>query len=254
MVLAANLQTPASQQRIQQIIDATIAVMGRQSYAATSMKDIAREAGIAQGLIHYYFGSKEDLVLAALRQTCDLMIEETRRRFSETSGDPLTRAWAAIAGARDHCTQHPELFRLMFELVPQAANNPGLAAALEDMYSHLTDETEAMVHELCVMLPTPLPVPERDFAAIIVAAIDGLALRSLVVPAESTQGLYRALGFLLLSSGASSYAAPGVEMPPLEAMMDLLDAGAAAPRESAVTEPVAGSDAAARLAQPAEPV
>ncbi|MEA2646476.1 MAG: hypothetical protein QOE92_1559 [Chloroflexota bacterium] len=223
MVLAANLQTPAAQQRIQQIIDATIAVMGRQSYAGTSMKDISREAGVAQGLIHYYFGSKEDLVLAALRQTCDLLLAETRNRFVETTGDPLTRACAAIAGARDHCAAHPELFRLMFELVPQAANSPGLAAALEDMYSHLTDETEAMVHELCEMLPTPLPVAERDMAAIIVAAIDGLALRSLVAPNESTQGMYRALGFLFLSSGASSYAAAGMEMPPVEAIMALLD-------------------------------
>jgi AcrR family transcriptional regulator len=228
-VLAANLQTPASQQRIQQIIDATIAVMGRQSYAGTSMKDIAREAGVAQGLIHYYFGSKEDLVLAALRQTCDLMIDETRRRFTETTGDPLTRAWAAIQGARDHCAAHPELFSLMFELVPQAANNPALSTALKEMYAHLTDESEAMVHELCEMLPTPLPVPEREMAAIIVAAIDGLALRSLVMQDESTPGLYRALGFLLLSSGAASYAAAGMEMPPLEQMMDLLDQQAAPP-------------------------
>ena len=43
----------------------------RQGYEATSVKDIAREAGVPPGLIHYYFTSKEDLLVAAIRYGCN---------------------------------------------------------------------------------------------------------------------------------------------------------------------------------------
>jgi hypothetical protein len=45
-----------------------------------------------------------------------------------------------------------------------------------------------------------MPPPVRDFASVIMAAIDGLAIRSLVEPETDLAALYRALGFLLLSS------------------------------------------------------
>ncbi len=46
----------------------------RQGYEATSVKDIAREAGVPPGLIHYYFTSKEDLLVAAIRYGCNQVI------------------------------------------------------------------------------------------------------------------------------------------------------------------------------------
>ena len=46
-----------------QIVRAAAAVLGRQGYAATSLRDVAREAKVAPGLLHYYFESKEDLLL-----------------------------------------------------------------------------------------------------------------------------------------------------------------------------------------------
>ena len=41
--------------------------------ANTSIHDIAEEAGVAQGLVHYYFKSKQKLVLAVLFEVCQKM-------------------------------------------------------------------------------------------------------------------------------------------------------------------------------------
>ena len=41
--------------RRSQIVRAAAAVLGRQGYAETSLKDVAREAKVAPGLLHYYF-------------------------------------------------------------------------------------------------------------------------------------------------------------------------------------------------------
>ena len=52
------------------ILEAAFSVLSRQGYENTSIKDIAEEAGVAQGLIHYHFKSKEQLVLSVLAEVC----------------------------------------------------------------------------------------------------------------------------------------------------------------------------------------
>jgi AcrR family transcriptional regulator len=48
------------------ILDAARAVFSRDGYAASSVDDVAAEAGIAKGTVYLYFKSKEELYLAAL--------------------------------------------------------------------------------------------------------------------------------------------------------------------------------------------
>jgi AcrR family transcriptional regulator len=214
--------SPAAQERIRHIIEAAAAVLAREGYAGTSMKDIAREAGVAQGLIHYYFGSKEDLVLAVVRQACAEMLEETRRSFSEAEGHPLTRAWAGLQAAERRSAERPELFRLLIEMVPLSHNNPAVRSQMEELYANLVDEVTDMGDELNQQLPTPLPIPVRDLAGVIIAVIDGLAIRSEVDPQADMAALFRALGFLLLSSMTASYAVAGLPLPPVDQLFELL--------------------------------
>lgn len=214
--------SPAAQERIKHIIEASGVVLASQGYANTSIKDIAREAGVAQGLIHYYFGSKQELVLAVLREACGEMLEATRRSFREADGHPLARAWAGLQAAEKRATERPELFRILLEMVPLAHNNPALRTQLQGLYENLCDEVAAMADELNQQLPTPLPIPLRDFAGVIVAAIDGLAIRSLIEPDVDPAALYRGLGFLLLSAMTSSYAVAGLPLPPMEEMAEVL--------------------------------
>ena len=44
-----------SRRRRTEIVRAAATVLGRKGSADTSMKEIAREAGVAPGLLHYYF-------------------------------------------------------------------------------------------------------------------------------------------------------------------------------------------------------
>jgi len=74
--------SPSAQQRAQQIVDAAAKVMARKGYGGTTMKDIAAEAGIAPGLIHYYFDSKEDLLLAVTNGLCVQMLADSEQAFA----------------------------------------------------------------------------------------------------------------------------------------------------------------------------
>src|SRR2546425_3667112 len=52
------------------ILQAAFSVLSRQGYENSSIKEIAEQAGVAQGLVHYYFKSKQQLVLAVLAEVC----------------------------------------------------------------------------------------------------------------------------------------------------------------------------------------
>ena len=55
-------------QRRSQILACARRLFGERPYAEVSTSDIAREAGVARGLINHYFGTKRDLYLAVVRQ------------------------------------------------------------------------------------------------------------------------------------------------------------------------------------------
>lgn len=49
-----------------QLIDATIAVLARKGYAALTVADVAKEAGLSAGIVIFHFTSKDELLAAVL--------------------------------------------------------------------------------------------------------------------------------------------------------------------------------------------
>ncbi len=50
------------------ILSAVICIIGRDGLAGVSVRSVAREAGVAHGLVNYYFDDKKGLIEAALRR------------------------------------------------------------------------------------------------------------------------------------------------------------------------------------------
>lgn len=61
---SAQLDGPAPERKI---VAAACRVIARKGVEATRVADIAREAGTSTGTVHYYFETKEDVLVAALR-------------------------------------------------------------------------------------------------------------------------------------------------------------------------------------------
>ena len=56
-----------------EITQATIRCLARDGYSGLTMKKVAREAGVSQGILHYYFADKRAILVAALETvTADL--------------------------------------------------------------------------------------------------------------------------------------------------------------------------------------
>ncbi|WXB76507.1 TetR/AcrR family transcriptional regulator [Janibacter alittae] len=91
----------------ERILTVALALFGERGVAATSLREVARVAGVAPGLVVHHFGGKEGLhgcvddhVVALFRQALD--------------SAPLTGSTAEVAAARD------EAITRMFEAHPEA--------------------------------------------------------------------------------------------------------------------------------------
>jgi AcrR family transcriptional regulator len=56
--------TPKAQRTRERIVEAALALFAESGYEATTMRDVAREAGASLGLAYRYFASKEEFALA----------------------------------------------------------------------------------------------------------------------------------------------------------------------------------------------
>jgi TetR/AcrR family transcriptional repressor of bet genes len=70
-------------QRRAQILAAFARVVAAHGYAGATIPQVAERAGLAPGLIHYHFESKQELLLELLRHLGGLVAARLRRRLPE---------------------------------------------------------------------------------------------------------------------------------------------------------------------------
>src|SRR4051794_29318235 len=63
-------------QRREQILDAANALFAERAYDEVSIEDIARAAGVQRGLVHHYFGGRNDVYIALLERLGALREEQ----------------------------------------------------------------------------------------------------------------------------------------------------------------------------------
>src|ERR1700759_3139782 len=76
------------------LLDIVEQIMVDDGYAAVSSRRIAKDAGGTPALVHYYFGTLDDLFIAALRRRGDQQRERQQRFLS--SAQPLRALWSFL--------------------------------------------------------------------------------------------------------------------------------------------------------------
>lgn len=72
-------RTASREMRRQQLIDATIKCISRKGLGSTTLGDVAKMAGLSQGIVNLHFNSKENL----LNETLRYLSQEYRSRFTQ---------------------------------------------------------------------------------------------------------------------------------------------------------------------------
>jgi TetR/AcrR family transcriptional repressor of bet genes len=81
-----------TEQRRGEIVRGLAAVMAEQGYAKATIRDIASAAGLTPGLVHYHFGSKQEILLALIERLAITF----RSRLERTAVGPVERIFAVV--------------------------------------------------------------------------------------------------------------------------------------------------------------
>jgi len=104
-------------------LDAAERLLVSSGYAGISVRRLADEAGANHGLVHYYFGSMEELFLRVLERFTVRLIERQRAMYATDA--PFIEKWRTAMGYLDEDIEagYPKVW---FELQAMAWNHPDM--------------------------------------------------------------------------------------------------------------------------------
>ncbi|MEN3792556.1 transcriptional regulator BetI [Fulvimarina sp. MAC3] len=157
--------------RREALISATIAEIGASGSLDVTVGRIARRAGVSSALAHHYFGSKEKIFYAAMRQILDDFGQSVLQRFRAAKG-PRDRV-EAIIGASFEAEQFDPAIVSAWLAFYVEANRSTNARRLLKVYARRLDSN--LVHALRQLMSEEAA---RRTAQGLASLIDGLYIRS----------------------------------------------------------------------------
>ena len=129
------------------ILTAAIARFGREGYRATSVADVARDAGVGGTVPYAYFPSKEALFLAAIDEDAAGVIEEAVATLltDGARGPAVLADWrqTLIFTLVDAVERHPLARRLLAGLEPEVTERVLGIPALEELRKAVAERLRA---------------------------------------------------------------------------------------------------------------
>ncbi len=176
----------ATRGRREQILDATLRVIGRDGRESVTHRAVAEEAGVPLGSTTYYFDSRDDILGRALEHVAAQEVERYGRLGDELRSVKSARELAdrlvseLVAAAEDRTAYIAE-----YELWLEAGRRPELREAAQSW-------CDAEQRSVAGALETLGSTDPRADASLVVAALDGLGERLLgreADPAEAAKEL-----------------------------------------------------------------
>jgi AcrR family transcriptional regulator len=135
------------------LLDAAERVLVDAGYAAITTRRLAEEAGVNHGLVHYYFGSVENLLVRTLERFTERLI--TRQREMYAADMPFLEKWRTAM--RYLMSEDVAYEKVWLELQALAWNQPDLREHLARVNAEwravLTEAFERPHRELGVEMP-----------------------------------------------------------------------------------------------------
>jgi AcrR family transcriptional regulator len=188
---AATKQRELSGEKAQRIVDAMRDSVAKRGAAASTFEQVAREAGVSRGLLHYYFGTKERLLVEVVRRDAEIRIARLDEALAgaQTIDDVLD---ALVSSLTDLIDNEPAFFLLLYELFSAGRRNPEIQREVGQLF----ERTRSLVAEVLDAKQAEGVVSLRYDAPAIVSYLfalgDGFALQALSDPDKDIDGALEA--------------------------------------------------------------
>jgi AcrR family transcriptional regulator len=170
-----------SGEKAQRIIDAMRSSVAQRGTAGSTFDVVSREAGVSRGLLHYYFGTKEQLLAEAVRRDCELRLERLQRQLStaKTADDFIALMAQTLY---DTVREDPEFVTLVFELFTLSRRNDEIAIEYEGLMRSTREQVAGMLAVAQSEGVLRLHAEPDAVAEVLFSLGDGFALRMLTEP------------------------------------------------------------------------
>jgi AcrR family transcriptional regulator len=167
--------------KAQRIIDAMRSSVARRGSAGSTFDHVSREAGVSRGLLHYYFGTKEQLLVEAVRRDGELRLERLEKQLSaaQTADDFID---LMVQSLQETVHDDPEFVTLVFELFTLARRNGDIAQEYTELLRRTREQLAAMLAAAEKEGVLRLHAEPEAVAETLFSLADGLALRMLAEP------------------------------------------------------------------------
>ena len=120
------------------LLDAAERLLVERGHAGITTRKLAAEAGVNHGLVHYYFGSLENVLARTLERFTERMIARQRNLYS--ADIPFIEKWRT---AMRYLEADREYQKVWWELQALAWNRP----ELRERVAHVNDEWRSVLTE-----------------------------------------------------------------------------------------------------------
>jgi AcrR family transcriptional regulator len=167
------------------ILAAAYSVLSQRGIEQTTIKEVARLAGVAPGLVHYYFASKDLLLQEVLQmagQRYATLIERMlalppRKLAKEMFQEPQTRV-----------AEEPEWYRFRYELLAIGLHNEAISPSARMMLEKGRECIAGMIQRI-----TGTGGGGEELSAVLMSCFDGLAIQKIIDPAFDIDRAYKTL-------------------------------------------------------------
>ena len=159
----------------ERFLDAAERLLVEIGYPAITTRRLAEEAGANHGLVHYYFGSMEELFLRVLERFTTRLVERQRQMYASPA--PYAEKWREAMRYLDEDRPYQKIW---WELQAMAWNRPEYRERVARVHAAWGDAMRGAVAE--AMSDYRLdsgPLTAEDWVTLIVALNEGLILERL---------------------------------------------------------------------------
>ncbi len=178
---AATKQRELTGEKAQRIVDAMRSSVAARGIAGSTFEHVSREAGVSRGLLHYYFGTKERLLIEVVRRDSELRVA----RLDEPLGNAKSVddvIDALVANLEDLIDNDPGFFVLLFELFTAGRRNADVEREMGGLFRRTRDHVSEILRSKQGEGVVSLRFEADAVVGYLFAIADGFALQVLSDP------------------------------------------------------------------------
>jgi AcrR family transcriptional regulator len=169
--------TPARIEATDALLDAAEHLLLEIGYAQITTRRLAERAGVNHGLVHYYFGSMEDLLLRAVERFTDQLIVRQKAMYAAES--PFIEKWRQAMAFLDEDSESG-YSKVWLEMQAMGWNNDAVRARLQAVHQQWVDVvTPAFERGLAELGVDRRRYPAKAIVALVVTFNQGIMLERL---------------------------------------------------------------------------